>query len=767
MTRQFSLLRLAVALVGLALGFALAARPAAAQSGDTGWRSPSSHAPGFGGGFETNPTGAYAQGDGQVAANLNGAGQWHDYGGYDFAAAPIPPGSVINGVEVQLVARPDSTATAPFFDVRLSRNAGADYSAYTYRALLTSTTLASYTLGGPGDLWGDTNWSVSDFGPNFWVRLISGAGSLERDFYLDWVAVRVYYTPPANSPAIAISKSPDTQQVLNGGAATFTIVITNTGNVTLSSVAVSDPLAPDCNRSGLTLAAGLGQTYTCTRANVAADFTNTASVSGVSPQSVTVNASDTAAVDVINPALAISKLPDLQQITSGGAANFTIVITNTGDVTVTSVSVTDPLAPLCNRVFASLAPGASAQPIACARSGVTGDFINTANVVAATPLGGSVSASDTASVDVMGPALSFNKTPDVQTVNSGGTATFTLTVVNTGDVPLTDLVITDPLAPDCADTRSALGVGLSWTYSCTLPNVTADITNTASVSCNSAGGTLTASDSAQVRVLSDAEGCPAGLTAFLKLDETQPVPAQYADVFRAHNGVCAGGCPAPAAGRLNGGQSFSKATTTGINVPVLVGPPSFNWAAGDSFAAAFWMKSDPAQSCIDERNEVIVGRTDETGGSQLQFWVGLDCSDADKGKPVFVLLDKGATSPPNSDFVLGGVPVNDGNWHFIVAVRDGAASQNRLYVDGNLVGARTVSYGTGFESPTAALTIGWYNRAFSRYPFGGLIDEVAVYHRALGSGEVLNNYVANVLGYGYCQAGSANIRRLYLPLVAR
>jgi hypothetical protein len=199
-------------------------------------------------------------------------------------------------------------------------------------------------------------------------------------------------------------------------------------------------------------------------------------------------------------------------------------------------------------------------------------------------------------------------------------------------------------------------------------------------------------------------------------------------------------------------------------VPALTGQPSINWGAGDSFAVALWMKSDPTQSCISELSEVIVGRTDETANSQLQFWVGLDCGAGNKGRPLFLLRDKAGLA---TGLLSGISSVNDGNWHYLVAVRDGAAGQNRLYVDGALADARTVTYSAGFDSAIAAMTIGWYNRAFDRYPFAGVVDEVAIYGRALASAEIANNYMANTLGYGYCQVGSADIRRLYLPLVAR
>ena len=98
------------------------------------------------------------------------------------------------------------------------------------------------------------------------------------------------------SPAIDIQKTPDTQTVASGGTATFTIVVTNTGNVTLTNVSVSDPLAPDCNETIGTLAPGASSNYTCTH-TVTAAFTNTATATGTSPTG-TVTDSDTAVVSL-------------------------------------------------------------------------------------------------------------------------------------------------------------------------------------------------------------------------------------------------------------------------------------------------------------------------------------------------------------------------------------------------------------------------------------------------------------------------------------
>ena len=58
-----------------------------------------------------------------------------------------------------------------------------------------STTEATYNLGSTYELWGCT-WSSGNFSnTNFRLRVIDVAGNLNRDFFLDYVAVNVAYGP--------------------------------------------------------------------------------------------------------------------------------------------------------------------------------------------------------------------------------------------------------------------------------------------------------------------------------------------------------------------------------------------------------------------------------------------------------------------------------------------------------------------------------------------------------------------------------------------
>src|SRR5262249_49921003 len=57
---------------------------------------------------------------------------------------------------------------------------------------------------------------------------------------------------------------------------------------------------------------------------------------------------------------------------------------------------------------------------------------------------------------VISPGISISKDPATQTIRNPGTASWTITVTNTGDATLTDVHVDDALAPGCA--RSAAGI---------------------------------------------------------------------------------------------------------------------------------------------------------------------------------------------------------------------------------------------------------------------------------------------------------------------
>ena len=176
----------------------------------SGFQNPGSEAPvtsssGDNDGFETNPT--YGFGDSTLYAEDNNSGtntstsctdsgkDRHLYYDYGFS---VLSGSTIDGIEVRLDAWADSTSGSPFMCVELSWDGGTSWTAAKTTATL-GTSQQTFVLGSASDTWGRT-WSPTEFADaNLRVRITNVASSTSRDFRLDWVPVRLTYTPPASS----------------------------------------------------------------------------------------------------------------------------------------------------------------------------------------------------------------------------------------------------------------------------------------------------------------------------------------------------------------------------------------------------------------------------------------------------------------------------------------------------------------------------------------------------------------------------------------
>ena len=104
----------------------------------------------------------------------------------------VPAGSAIQGIEVRLQAKADSTGGSPQMCVELSWDGGTTWTAAKSTPTLSTTEL-TYILGSATDKWGRT-WSIGELSnTGFRVRITDVANNTARDFSLDWVAVRVSY----------------------------------------------------------------------------------------------------------------------------------------------------------------------------------------------------------------------------------------------------------------------------------------------------------------------------------------------------------------------------------------------------------------------------------------------------------------------------------------------------------------------------------------------------------------------------------------------
>ena len=208
MHTQNVLYRRLIIVVVVTLLLTVASLPTSLAATDTGWRSPSANMADSGGdddGFELNPEKAYGDGGGSAANRDNGTvgdlTDRHIYYDYGFN---IPSGSTIHGIEVRLDWSLDKVEGENSMSVDLSWDGGTSWT-----DAMTDTTPdkkeRTFTPGGTSDTWGRT-WSADDFSnDNFRVRVHCYSDIEDnRDFFLDWVAVRVTYESSEPPPSYSI-----------------------------------------------------------------------------------------------------------------------------------------------------------------------------------------------------------------------------------------------------------------------------------------------------------------------------------------------------------------------------------------------------------------------------------------------------------------------------------------------------------------------------------------------------------------------------------
>ena len=276
-------------------------------------------------------------------------------------------------------------------------------------------------------------------------------------------------------PAIEIDKTASAINDLDGNGPdagdtiTYGFKVTNTGNVALSNVVVTDPKFNPVTCPQTTLAVGASmtctpKTYTLTQADVTAGkVDNTATATGKGTNGKTVTDDDSVTVTVpANPAIALDKTAgaisdvDGNGPDAGDTITYSFKVTNTGNVPLNPVTVSDNKIGAVTCPTGTVAPGASvtctAAPYALTQADVNaGKVDNTATATGKPPAGANVTASDSVTVVVpVLPAIDVDKVAgalvdnDGNGADAGDTITYTFKVTNTGNVKLDSVSVSDP-----------------------------------------------------------------------------------------------------------------------------------------------------------------------------------------------------------------------------------------------------------------------------------------------------------------------------------
>ena len=301
--------------------------------------------------------------------------------------------------------------------------------------------------------------------------------------------------PIVQSPAISVVKSSTTASVTAAGQVVpYTFTATNTGNVTLTGITISDPkcaAAPTLSSGDTNSDSKLQRTetwvYGCSRTVTQAEM----DAGGNLSNTVTVDSAETApATSTLNipivqsPSINVVKSSSTGSVTAAGqVVPYTFTVTNTGNVTLTGITISDPKCAAAPTLNAG--DGNADSRIQLAETWVYGcsHTVTQAEVDA----GGNLSNTVTVDSVESAPATSslnipITQSPSINVVKSSTTASvtaagqvipYTFTVTNTGNVTLTGITVSDPkcaaapvLSAGDGNADSKLQLAETWVYGC-------------------------------------------------------------------------------------------------------------------------------------------------------------------------------------------------------------------------------------------------------------------------------------------------------------
>ncbi|UXN73585.1 DUF11 domain-containing protein [Devosia sp. A8/3-2] len=324
--------------------------------------------------------------------------------------------------------------------------------------------------------------------------------------------------PPDQTPGLSIVKTGtlndlDGDNLLDlGETISYSFLATNTGAVTLNGVTIDDPLLQNAGVSVApgpqTLAPGGTATFTATYAPTRADIdagrvSNTATGTGTPPSgppiesppdTVVVPPEQTADLTIVKTGT-LNDLDGDDLIDLGETISYSFPATNTGTLTLTGVTIDDPLLQNAGVSVAPgpqmLAPGGTATftaTYAPTRADIdAGRVSNTATGTGTPPSGPPIdSPPDTVVVPPEQTAdLTIVKTGTLNDLDGDGlidlgeTISYSFPATNNGTVTLTGVTIDDPLLQNAGVTLTpspqTLAPGGSFTFTATYTPTRADI----------------------------------------------------------------------------------------------------------------------------------------------------------------------------------------------------------------------------------------------------------------------------------------------------
>ncbi|MFB2118458.1 hypothetical protein, partial [Parapedobacter sp. 2B3] len=333
------------------------------------------------------------------------------------------------------------------------------------------------------------------------VSVTTGEGATDEDEIT---------TTITQSPSVSVDKVVDLASIAAPSTLNYTITVANTGNVSLTGIAVTDAVTQDGTSAALALGApsgddtnpgilDVGETwvYTVSYAAEQSHIDNGSDIVNVftfDADELTGEVSDDATTAITQSAsVSVDKVVDLASIAAPSTLNYTITVANTGNVSLTGIAVTDAVTQ--DGTSAALALGAPSGDdtnpgildvgetwvytvsYAAEQSHIdNGSDIVNVFTFDADELG-TPESDDATTAITQSASVSVGKVVDETNIAVPSTLNYTIIVENTGNVSLTGVAVTDAVSQDGTSAALALGapsgddtnpgildVGETWTY---------------------------------------------------------------------------------------------------------------------------------------------------------------------------------------------------------------------------------------------------------------------------------------------------------------
>ncbi len=336
-------------------------------------------------------------------------------------------------------------------------------------------------------------------------------------------------------PALSVSKTSDAPEGMllkEGDVVNYTVVVKNTGNVTVTGIKVADNLAGaqliEGSDGPISLAPGsqamYKYRYTVTQQDVLnGHIENIATATGTDPKDGEVENSGSTddPTEKAEPSLYVGKRiakingedvdssQAIDPVKAGDVITYKLTIVNNGNVDLSDAAISDELTQLADQQVGDLAKGASQEVetsyTVTEQDVVNGKVANVATGVANAPTKeGDVSKIEATSNEVvadteaMNPALFVEKTAANGVYGAGDEISYTITVTNTGNVKLSNVNVVDAKTglDETVDIAAGDSVSFTTSYTVTDADIEAgELENTATAKgADPKGGEVTSED---------------------------------------------------------------------------------------------------------------------------------------------------------------------------------------------------------------------------------------------------------------------------------